>query len=564
MITLLSSNLVAQYNEKQILLKNASDMIKVRKYTLAEELYQEAIVKFPDDSDVIIALLELYIKNNKGEEGTTLLRDKAKLIPKSKEIQYQITFLLMEKKYDVALTKAQAYLRSNNSPTDYKSLGSLFQRYRGNSQATELFLAGEKLYPKQFPFELADSYYFERDYEEAIKYYLISLENNIGHKSLINSRISSIIREAPNSILALIDYFGTDNDKLQITKDNLSIINVYVDALLNTGRFDIALAILNKFEAKDLYTKAEQFKRIKKYSISKTLYELTLDKEEELNNYYRYSFNFAKMLFESGAYVKADSLVNTIIGSDSDQRYKRNVMFESYLLKAELTKRNEKMSNQYEKYLDKSEEFAYNNNQKQKLKAKLSYYKILKEEFPEAKKSLEQLARFGYNDNYFFNYYLYEVFQDGAIADSLATELIIVSPESDFTLEMIELKYLLKGLEQKDKKLFLDAYRSEKLNLAEQADSLYQEVYSSSKNEYFVIKNAMMNKENNNIDRSRELLSNNFEDEFCHDFAKLQLILLEDENSQMAKDMARNFLTQYPNSSFAAEIRQILMLNQNN
>jgi hypothetical protein len=177
---------------------------------------------------------------------------------------------------------------------------------------------------------------------------------------------------------------------------------------------------------------------------------------------------------------------------------------------------------------------------------------------------LDELARFGRNDNYYFNYYLYEVFQNGAIADSLATELIIVAPESDFAIEMIELKYLLKPLNPKDKNLYLDAYRKEKLNLIEQADTLYQEMYRSTKNEYFIIKNALMNKQNNNIDRSRELLSGNFEDEFCHDFAAMLLILLEDDNSQIAKDMATNFLTQYPNSSFAAEIRQILMINKNN
>jgi len=42
----------------------------------------------------------------------------------------------------------------------------------------------------------------------------------------------------------------------------------------------------------------------------------------------------------------------------------------------------------------------------------------------------------------------------------------------------------------------------------------------------------------------------------------MQLIFMEDENSQLAKDMARNFLTQYPNSSFAAQVRLILMTNQ--
>lgn len=563
-IALALNSLVAQYDEKQILLKNASDMMKVRKYTLAEELYQEALTKFPKDIDVITALLEHYIKTNKGKEGYKVLQDKSMILPESIKVKYQITFSLIDKNYEVALLKAQEHLTANNSQTEYKSLGSLFQRYRAYSQAIDIFLAGEKLYPQNFSFELAESYYFEREYNEAISYYLLALEGNSGFKSISNSRISNIIKESPNSILTLMDYFGTDSNKLQITKENLSIINIYVDALLNTNREEIAFSILDKYQAKDIFTKAEQFKRSKKYNISKMLYKKTLDKEDDLNFYYRYLLYFAKMSVESASYAEADSLINIIIADDSDKKFKRNVMFDSYLLKGDIINRNKNMSDQYENLLKKAEEFAYNTKQKQTLKAKFSYYEILNKNFPQAKRYLDELGRYGYNDSYYFNYYLYEVMQNGKQADSLATELIIQAPESDYSIEMLEIKYALKSLGPKDKNLFLDAFSKEKLFLTEDADSLYQELYNSTKNEYFIIKNALLNMENNNIQRTRELLSYNYEDKFCHDFAALQLILLEDENSQLAKDMARNFLTQYPNSSFAAQVRQIIMINQNN
>lgn len=563
MILILSTSLFAQYNEKQIILNNASEMIKVRKYSLAEELYQEALTKFPNDPDVIIGLLELYIRTNNGEEGTVLLESKGKSLPKDKSMQYQITFLLIDRKLDIALNKAQEHLKLNSSESEYKAIGSLFQRYRAYSQTTAIFLVGEKLYPTKFSFDVADSYFFERNYDKALKYYLIALENKVGNVSLTNSRISSIIKESPKSILTLIDYFGSETDKIIITKDNTAIINVFIDALLSTGRKDLALPILNKYQTKDIYTKAEQFKRLKEYDISNLLYQLILEKEADLTFYYRYSFNFAQMLLESGAYPQADSLINNII-SDSDQKYKKNVLFDSYLLKAQIIKRNKALTSQYETYLNKAEQYAYNNNQKQTLKAILSYHKILNQEFKEAKVILADLARFGNSDNYFFNSYLYELFQNSPLADSLATELIILAPDSDFTDKMLELKYVLKPLDQTNKKLFLDAYRNENLFLTEKADSLYQEIFKATKNEYFIIQNALMHKDNNNLQRARVLFSTSFKDEFCHDFAAMQLVILEDDNSQIAKDMARNFLTQYPNSSFAALVRQILMPNQNN
>ncbi len=563
---ILSTSLFAQYDEKKILLKNASDMIKVRKYTLAEELYEEALNKFPKDLDVITASLDYFVSTNKGKEGAELLQAKGDLLPVSKKIQYQITFMLIEKNYELALAKTQEYLKDNNSQSEYKSLGSLLQRYRAYPQASEIFQAGDKLYPNQFAYDIAESYYFERNFDSAIRYYLIAIENNIGNKSQSEYKIRRIITESPDSILTLIEYFGTDSDKIQIPKNNVStsIVNAFVDALLNTGREETAFAILDKYEAKDIRTKAIQFGRLKKYHISKLLFEKTLEKKDDLNLFVNSTLDFARMMVESGTFAEADSLLNNIIEGDFNDKYKRNALFETYLLKAEIVSRNRKLSDKYEFFLEKAEDYAFTSNQKQIVKAKFSYYKILKQEYPQAKKILDELGRYGYKENYFFNYYLYETFQGGAQADSLATELIIQAPESDLTIEMLELKYILKGLSGKDKNLFLDAYRSEKLNLTEEADSLYQEIFKSTQNEYFRIRNAMLNKTNNNLMRTRELLTNTYNDRFCHDFAALQLVLLEDENSQNAKDMARNFLTQYPNSSFAAQVRQILMINQNN
>lgn len=563
LLAVLSSSLYANYDEKQILLKNATNMIKVRKYNLAEELYQEALTKFPDDKEVVIAFLELYVRTNKAKEGLSLLKEKSNSLAPQEKAKYEITFMLMVRTFDLAYQIAEKYLQVNSSQNDYKDMGNLFQRYRAYGQSIDILLAGDELFPHQFSFEIADSYYFDRNYSDALKFYLKALEHDVGSSNLINSRIRNIIKQSPNSITALIEHFGTDSDLIEVTKDNKSTIDVYVHALLTTGYTETALEILDKYQAKDIYTKAEQFKRLKEYEISDVLYQLCLDKVEDLRYYYRYTFNYAQMLFESSSYLQADSLVNIIIIEDSNQNLKRNILFDAYLLKADITFREKATSKEYEDFLKDAEKFAYNNNQKIELKARLSYFKLLQEDYNQAERYLEELAGYGKNSNYFFNYYLYEVFQNGTFADSVATELIILAPESDFTIEMLDLKYILKSLKSEEKNLFLDAYRKDKLFLHEEADSLYQQLYESTSNEYFVIKNALMNIEYNNILRAQELFSRSFEDDFVRDFAAVQLVLLEDDKTQLAQDMARNFLTQYPNSSLAAKVRQILNIDQN-
>ena len=564
LIVLTTCLLFADYDEKKILLNNASNMIKVRKYTLADELLSEALEKYPDDTQVIMAILDLYVLTNESDKAIEILKDKSELLPQFKRYEYQITFSLIQKSYQIALDKAQSYLSKNNSSNDFSLMGALFQRYRAYTESITIYLQGEKLYPTIFSVNLADSYYFERNYDEAIRYYLIALENNIGHQNLSNSRIRNIIKDSPKSVATLVEHFGSDSSKIQITNINKSIIDVYIEALLNTDRIELALALLEKYEPKDIYTKAEQFRRLKSYEISALLYEMLLAKEENPTFIYRYTFNYASMLIENGKYTHADSLVNTIIFDESNKPAKRNIMFDSYLLKADLVYRNRKLSEGYLSYLNEADKFAFNNNQKQTLQEKISYYKILRNDLQGAVTHLANLRKYGANDAFFFNAYLLEVMQSGAEADSLATELLITAPNSDYTSEMLELKYFLKSLNPTDKNLFLDAYRNEKLFLITEADSLYQKLFISSKKEIFKLRNAMMNKKNLNELRAKQLFSDNYKDEFCRDFASLQLVLTENKNSNIAKDMARNFLTQYPGSTFAAEVRQILMINQNN
>lgn len=564
LFVLLSSLLFADYNEKKILLDNANSMIKARKYTLAEEFLNEAFEKYPNDIQVIMKSLDLYILTNDTAKAMKILKAKGDLLYLPKKYEYLVTFNLIEKEYQLALDKAQEYLNINRKHADFLMMGRLFQRYRAYDESVTIYLQGDKLYPTVFSVNLGDSYYFQRNYNEAIRHYLIALENKVGHQSLSNSRIRNIIKDSPESVVVLIEHFGTDSSKIQITKENKSIIDVYVEALLNTNRITFALAILDKYEPRDIYTKAEQFRRLKSYEISALLYEIVLEKEENPTFKYRYIYNYASMLIEDGNYSYADSLINIIIYEEEDKSAKRNLMFDSFLLKSELIYRNQELSEGYLSYLKQAEKYAFSNNQKRTLQEKISYYKVLRNDIAGAQQHLKQLAKYGTNDGFLFNAFLLEVMQNGAEADSLATELLIVSPNSDYTSEMLKLKYLLKSLNPADKNLFLDAYRSEKLFHIEEADSLYQELFLSSKNEIFKIRNAMMNKKNLNELRAKQLFSSNYKDEFCRDFASLQLVLTEDKDIDMAKAMARNFLTQYPNSTFAAEVRQILMINQNN
>ena len=557
-VLLISLNLHGQYNEKKILLDNADKMMKIRKYELARGYYKEALAKFPQDQTVIVKMLELHVKTSQSKSGEKLLAKSKAHLTDSQFTTYSVTFSLMEHFSDRAFETASKYLGKDAKLFDYLTMANLFQKYRSYDEAIEIFLDGEDKFPQKFTYKLAEVYYQSKQFKKAVHYFLKTLTDEKKRASMVRLRVRNIVNQHPKAVGYIEDYIDVDYDKLQINDTNMAIYEIFVDALLDIGDVKKATLLLEQFPLKTILAKGDQYKRLKLYDITIEIYKLALTKEQKFSSKENLTLKLAEVAILVGKYTFSDSLlINVIDGAKGNKR----TLFQSYLLKADILRKTNNLSSEYLKALEMAESFSYNNRSKSDILSEISYFYILNKDLKKGEKNLKRLKRYGVTDETIYVEYLLALTTNStAIVDSLSMELIVAYPGSERTKDMLEYKYLIRELNPKQQVIAFDAFREERLFNLNSADSLYTILAKETENNFFLIKSGDMYRRNLKLNRAKEIYSRNYQDEFCRDYAAMQLVLMEEDNKELKLAMARNFLISYPKSTFASTLR--LLLNE--
>lgn len=553
-------SLFADFDEKRIFLDNISRYKKYREYTKVEKLLNEALLKFPNDREIIIVGLDFYALMNKSKEGLDLFKEKKRLLTSENKLKYSIIFQLLNKENKYALDIAQSFLKKYGSEVNYKKISELFKRYRAYNEAVILLKQGQEIFPNKFNRSLADCYYFEKKYIEAIKNYLTLVKEKSSNYYLVKSRISSILKENSSLIQVIIDFYGNEIYSLDINKDNKRYFDIYVEALINSNELSSALKILEKYPAYEIYRKAEVLNKKQDYKQADNFYLLAIKKEKDVLNKNKYLISYAKSLINYNNPVKADSVLTSVIDTSMlrDSKF-NNELFECYMLKADIELKFYSNLGKYLELLNASLKKSYYANHKRKIYLRLAKFYTYTNQRDLAKDNIDKSQKYGKTDlDFTYTNYLYSLSDFTVAPDSLITEMMLLKPESEKVYEALKLKFLLKDIKKEDKAKYLSAFFNAKLYNITESDSLYMELYKNSANEYFVIQNAIMNQEHNRIKRCIELFSMPFEDEFCRDYARVSLLSLSGSNPKEIRSLARNLLTEYPNSNFVAEIRKFL------
>ncbi len=555
MFLVLFSLCFGQYDEKEIIKNNIDKLIKSRQYERAKIQYKEALVTYPNDIDLIEGLIQQYIRSNDSKALTQILADKDKILPDSLSGKHRINLKLMNSQSELALSQALDYLQSYSNLSNFNDITKLFTRYRAYVESIELYKIANNKFPGKFNLNIADSYYYIKDYSQALLYYFKVIEKESRYIGIVNMRIKNMIIHDSAIIEDVIKYFGDDIDSIIIDNNNKKVFNVYLEALINGNKNDKVLSLMSKYSHKDIYVKAEQLKRDRNYDLSGQLYNLAISKVTDNNNKLSYMLKLADLYLVNKQLVKSDSLATDVINFSGKVRNKDSYLFQAYITKANIEKSKNGINTVYLDKLKLADRHANSSNSKKEVSILISKYHILHDNHKEAHKELSFLERYDVDSQILFNSFLYEFLNSSAETDSLLTELVISFPSSQETLEALTIKFYTKELTPQNNKLFQDAYRYKALKNITKADSLYQSLYEASSNEIFIIMNAEMNKNNMLLDRALVLYSNNFQDEFCRDYAELQIVNNSSRDREEVKTLARNFLTKYPNSSFAPGVR---------
>ena len=123
--------LIAEVNEKEILLKEASRFSLRRQYEKAIFIYKDLEQKFPDDYEISEKLIENYFFTSRIDEAEKLLEDKRVIFPEINYVKLKTSVLLIQSKVKEAEKLSGNYLSKNSRKiNNYKLFASIFQRYR--------------------------------------------------------------------------------------------------------------------------------------------------------------------------------------------------------------------------------------------------------------------------------------------------------------------------------------------------------------------------------------------------------------------------------------------------
>ncbi|MDR2011225.1 MAG: tetratricopeptide repeat protein [Bacteroidales bacterium] len=115
-----------------------------------------------------------------------------------------------------------------------------FINYRQFEYAEKTYLEGAKSLNTSFDMDLANLYYYQRDYQKMMNYYLKYLETNPNAISQIQSRLQYVMaNDIDESIDGIIE--RTLIDKIQQNPQNQSFNHLLIWQYVQTGRYKLAL-----------------------------------------------------------------------------------------------------------------------------------------------------------------------------------------------------------------------------------------------------------------------------------------------------------------------------------
>jgi len=133
-------SLFAQYSERDILTQQAFQLLGQRKFAEAEQVFLQILDKYPNDSNSVIQLLNIYFQTSQIEKAENLLRQYRRILPANQATEQEILLLIMQGKPDEAKQKSDAYLISQNyNPNTCRLLASYFERRGFYEQSMNIY-----------------------------------------------------------------------------------------------------------------------------------------------------------------------------------------------------------------------------------------------------------------------------------------------------------------------------------------------------------------------------------------------------------------------------------------
>ncbi|MBN2461522.1 MAG: tetratricopeptide repeat protein [Candidatus Cloacimonetes bacterium] len=554
--------LLAQYDEKEIMIKKAQRLINQRQYENADQIYVDLLRDYPGDPDIVEKYISNLLRQNKTDKADEVLEDYRPQLADIDYIRQKIAIQLSQGQVRAARDHATDYIRENAGKiSDYKILANVFERFREYEKALDIYLEARKAAKDQdlYSRELAHVYENLSRYDKALSEYLNYLESNEKYLNFIYNRIKNILSEEPD-LLAIVE-------NVALTSINPNVREIYGLCLGDAGQLDRALEVYESLDAEKLEEFAARQLSAGNYETALKAYEAYQERIKEPYLQADAKIEIARIYLSLNMLTDAERILRAVYDDEEITRgkfrYKTSASRLCREMLAEIALRRGDPGETVLSLLEEAKQFTFNKKLDKEIDYKIIHYYIMNEDYQLAKEKLhqqmrdEEIGTETYKSGFYYLYLLAVMTGDPA-ADSLLGEVIINIPENEVTNDALDLFVVSGELDREQKAIYLQAFRERQLLKTDKAIDLLLELYETARKERILVIAGQWALTAGMYDRAREIYSYQFEQEIDASYAELMRtrMILEKTRRNMA---AVDFLKNNAGSVFAPAFRQLIV-----
>lgn len=546
--------IVAQYDEKQILMQQANQMMVQRQYPQAEELFLQILEKFPNDQTSILQLAFMYLNISADLKAEEHIKKYQRQIPDKTFTELRIQVLVLQGKLEEANALADSYLALYGSASNaYHMVAGYFTRRAAYDSAIRIYyLARQRHGDSIFALELANAAMQSQQYRLALEEYLRFMATQANSNLFVKNQIINIVKEDST----MITHF-----QQTMPVDNQIILEIYASSLSAINRPAEALAIYQQLPSTYLRDFAVEQMRQENFDLARRAYRILAESSSVDHQRLSYKLDIARIYYNQADYDSAETVLTDLLADafwGKNTQNKRNPLYVNIRkLYAQNALANGDDTDTVRTWLAETRQYATQNQEIQDLELEQARLAILSRDFEVAERSLKSVnipQLLDYRDYLRFM----EAFlkKDSPMADSLMNEYIIRHPASQYANDIIYLNMLALAMNETQLGEFGEAVRLLQLFQPEGIDILAT-LYEETKDEELAILAIEWALGLDETQKAELLLAIEFQDELAGEYAKmLSLALMQDRDAEI--DLAREFLKVKPNSIFSPRFRQVI------
>ncbi len=552
--------LKAQYNEQQILTQQAYQLLARRQFNEAEQAFLQILTRFPNDSNSVLQLMQIYLQTSQLTKAETLLNEQRRILSPNLYTEQSILLTIHQGRAPEALSMAQNYLEQlGHDQAKYRQLASFFEQRSFYEQSLILYQAARDHFANQdlFTLESANAALNFRRLDLALSKYLQWLKLNPNNLYFVNNQVKTILQEDSG----LIEQIGTEASNNQLP----ALWELYAGALQSLNRNLEALEAFKHLPEARMQRFTEELIAAGNYDIALLSLAHLKDSASSVIARADYVLKMSQVLFSQGDIEASTAVLDSLLAEpelDSPQfRNGSRVNYQARKLLAELQINKAVQMDSVFTTLESMRRYARGAGEQSEASLQIAKLHLMNSGYESAERALDQVL----DNQQFHTREYYRILSSMLrleidVADSLLNEMIIAYPSSPWINDLIGFMMIVLSIPEDSQASFMRAFQAYNLR-QEGAIALLLEVYGQTSDEEILILASEWAAGLGKREEAIAILNHEFTDPISAEYAGV-LRLNYTQDIEAKSRVAREFLSENPTSVFSPGFRAILSRGQ--